>query len=106
MTINPDDVLANNLIGLYWLNKNDADKAVAQFEAALKKEPSNPAAYYYMAIVAQRQGDNQTALNHLRKAIELAPTFKPAYEFSVMIYEAMGNSAMAEQFRGYLKQLK
>ncbi len=105
LSIYPDDVQANNLIGLYWMNKGDAAQAIGQFERALKGEPSNPAAYYYMATIAQRQGDNQTALTHLRKAIEIAPTFKPAYEFSALIYESMGNTSAAEQLRAIIQQM-
>lgn len=106
LTISPDNMQANNLLGLYWLSKGDAGKAKAQFEAALKREPSNPAAYYYLASIAQTQGDNQTALTNLRKAIDIAPTFKPAYEFSARIYDAMGNTAAAQQFRAVMAQIK
>ncbi|MBK8919938.1 MAG: tetratricopeptide repeat protein [Saprospirales bacterium] len=106
LTISPNDVGANNLLGLYWINKGDLGRARAQFEGALKREPSNPAAYYYLATISQRQGDNQTALNQLRKAIEISPTFKPAYEFSAMIYESVGNTSAAQQFRSIMQQIK
>jgi len=106
LTISPNDVQANNLIGLYWLNKGDAEQAKAQFALALKREPSNPAACYYLATIAQRQGDSQGALNYLRNAIEIAPMFKPAYELSAQIYEATGNPAAAQQFRAAMQQIQ
>lgn len=106
LTISPNDVQANNLIGLYWLNKGDAEQAKAQFALALKREPSNPAACYYLATIAQRQGDNQGALNYLRNAIEIAPMFKPAYELSAQIYDATGNPAAAQQFRAAMQQIQ
>ncbi|TNE69639.1 MAG: tetratricopeptide repeat protein [Bacteroidetes bacterium] len=106
LEISPDDLQANNLLGLYWINKGDVAQAKAQFEQALRREPANPAAYYYLATIAQRQGDNQTALNNLRQAIEIAPTFRPAYEFSALIYESMGNTAAAQQYRAILQQLR
>ncbi len=106
LEISPDDVQANNLIGMYWLYKNDGAKAKSQFEAALKKEPSNPAAWYYLAMIARSQGDNQTALNNLMSAIKIAPNFKPAYELSAQIYEAQGNTQAAQQFRAALGQMK
>ncbi|MFN0212847.1 MAG: tetratricopeptide repeat protein [Saprospiraceae bacterium] len=102
----PDDAQANNLVGLYWLNKNDATKAKAQFELSIKKESSNPAAWYYLAIIARSQKDDQTALNNLMKAIQISPSFKPAYELSAQIYESMGDGARAQQFRAALGQLK
>lgn len=102
----PDDAQANNLIGLYWLNKNDAAKAKVQFELSIKKEASNPAAWYYLGLMARGQGDNQTALSNLMKAIQLSPNFKPAYELSAQIYETMGDGARAQQFRTALGQMK
>jgi Tfp pilus assembly protein PilF len=106
LSISPDDVQANNLIGMYWLYKNDGAKAKSQFEAALKKEPSNPAAWYYLAMIARSQGDNQTALNNLMAAIKVAPNFKPAYELSAQIYESQGNMQAAQQFRAAIQQIK
>jgi tetratricopeptide (TPR) repeat protein len=106
LEISPNDVQANNLIGMYWMSKNDAGKAKSQFETALKREPSNPAAWYYLGLIARSQHDNQTALNDLKRAIEMAPNFKPAYQLSAEIYEAMGNQQAAQQFRSALGQLK
>ncbi len=106
LTISPDDMLASNLLGMYWMSKNDGAKAKAQFEANVKKESSNAAAWYYLGMIANRQGDNQTALNNLMAAIKVAPNFKPAYELSAQIYEAEGDARAAQQFRAALGQIK
>jgi len=106
LTIVPDDTQANNLIGMYWMNKNDATRAKAQFSLALKKDSNNPMAWYYLAIIAKEQQDNPTALSNLMKAIELAPNFKVAYDLSAQIYESMGDSGRAQQFRAAMSQLK
>jgi tetratricopeptide (TPR) repeat protein len=99
MEIAPDDSQANNLVGLYYLNKNDAPRAKAQFELAIKREPSNATAWYFLGDIARRNGDAQSALNNLMKAIQIAPNFKPAYEMSAQIYDALGDSGRAQQFR-------
>jgi tetratricopeptide (TPR) repeat protein len=99
LEISPDDMQANNLIGMYWMEKQDIPRAKTQFELALKKESSNPTALYYLALITQSQGNNQAALNYLLKAIEIAPNFKPAYDLSARIYDAMGNPERAQQFR-------
>jgi Tfp pilus assembly protein PilF len=106
LEIAPNDVQSNNLIGMYFMQKNDAAGAKSQFEKALKKEPSNPSAWYYLAVIARSQQDNQTALSDLNKAIQLAPNFKPAYELSAQIYESTGNQSAAQQYRAALGQLK
>ncbi len=106
LEIVPDDAQANNLIGIYWLNKNDAAKAKAQFELSIRKEASNPGAWYYLGLIARSQGDNQTALSNLMKAIQISPNFKPAYELSAQIYESEGDGANAQRFRGAMGQMK
>jgi Tfp pilus assembly protein PilF len=106
LEIMPDDAQSNNLIGLYWLNKNDGAKAKAQFELSIKKEASNPGAWYYLALIARTNGDDQTALSNLMKAIQTSPTFKPAYELSAQIYEAQGDGANAQRFRAAMAQIK
>ncbi len=97
--ISPDDMQANNMIGLYWLNKNDGKKAKEAFTLALKREPSNPGACYYLAIIAQAEGNNTGALNYIDKAIQLSPNLSPAYELAAKIYESMGNAQQAQRIR-------
>lgn len=104
--ISPDDTQANNLVGMYWLYKNNGEKAKDQFLTALKKEPNNPAAWYYLAIIARNKGDNQTALDHLMSAIKIAPNFRQAYELSAQIYEEAGNHQAAQQFRAAMANIK
>ena len=106
LAISPDDVQANNLIGTYWLGKNDIVQARAQFEQALQREPSNPTAYYYLALIDQNSGNNQAALANLMKAIEIAPNFKAAYDLAARVYEASGDPARAQQIRAVMQQIK
>lgn len=106
LEITPDDSQANNLIGMYWLYQNNASKAREQFEYSIKRDASNPAAWYYLAVIARSQGDNQTALNNLMSAIRIAPTFRQAYELSAQIYESVGEPERAQQFRAALTRIK
>lgn len=103
LEIAPDDTQANNLIGLYYMAKNDAAHAKSQFELAIKRDPSNATAWYFLADIARRNGDAQSALSDLMKAIQIAPNFKPAYEMSAQIYDALGDHARAQQFRSAVK---
>ncbi len=106
LEITPDDSQANNLIGMYWLYQNNASKAREQFEYSIRRDASNPAAWYYLAVIARSQGDNQTALNNLMSAIRIAPTFRQAYELSAQIYESVGEPERAQQFRAALTRIK
>ncbi len=106
LDINPDDTQANNLLGLYWIKKDNIEKAESQFAQATKRDPSNAAAWYYLALIANDRGESQTALNHLQKSIRAAPTFKQAYQLAADIYEAHGNAAAAQQYRAAIGRMK
>ena len=106
LQISPNDMPSNNMLGIYWLNKGDMTKAKSQFDQAIKREQYNAGAWYYLGVIAAEQGDNQTALNNLMKAIQIAPNFKPPYEMSARIYDGMGDAARAQQFRAALGQMK
>jgi tetratricopeptide (TPR) repeat protein len=103
LEISPNDTQANNLIGMYWMNKEDLGKAKAQFELAIKREPDNAAAWYYLALIASKQGNMQAALANLQKALDIAPNFKQAYELAAQIYEASGDAARAQQIRAMMQ---
>lgn len=106
LEISPGDEQANNLIGMYWMYKENAPKAKAQFELAIKRNPSNPGAWYYLSIIAESEGDDQTALNHLVKAIQISPGFRPAYERAAKIHERNGNTSAAQQFRAMAERMR
>lgn len=106
LELDPDDAQANNMLGLYYLYRNEPPKAKAQFEHALQREPQNASAWYYLAVIAQNQRDFNTALNNLNKAIEIAPNFKPAYELAAQIHETNGNPAQAQRIRQAIGQMK
>lgn len=106
LEINPDDVQSNNLLGLILINKNDIAGAKKQFEEAARREPSNAAAWYYLGLLAHNSGDNSTAMNHVKKAIEIAPNFKPAYQLGLQISQATGNQNNIKMFQSALSQLK
>ncbi len=57
------------LIALY----GDVDAARRRFQAVLDKEPDNPLAHYGMALVSEREGQRETALDLFKKAILYNP---------------------------------
>ena len=106
LEISPDDSQCNNLLGMYWIEKNDLAKAKAQFEYSAKIEPSNPGAFYYLALIAVESNNANLALEYLQKSIEANPSFRAAYELAIRINEQTGNKAQADRLRAYLQQLK
>ncbi len=106
LEISPDDSQCNNILGMYWIEKDDLQKAKAQFEYSAKIEPSNPGAFYYLALIAVEQNNASLATDYLQKAIEANPAFKPAYELAIRINEQQGNKVQADRLRAYLQQMK
>jgi tetratricopeptide (TPR) repeat protein len=62
--------------GIYCLNLGDYERAIELLKEAQKKAPENGKVYYALADVSIRMGDNESALNYLKKAIELDSFFK------------------------------
>jgi tetratricopeptide (TPR) repeat protein len=104
--ITPSESDPNNLLALYWIEKNDIGKAKEQFEAATKRDPDNVVAYYYLGLITLNQNNTQSALGYVQKAIALAPAYKPAYDLLAKIYEQRGDMANAQKVRQYMSQLK
>jgi Tfp pilus assembly protein PilF len=103
LTLAPNDVQANNILGLYHLQKQDLGAARAQFMQAIKREEQNATAYYYLALILSQTGDNQGALAQLEKCLKVAPKFTQAYEMAAAIYEKMGDPQQAAQIRAMVK---
>lgn len=106
LSISPDDSPSMNLLGMYWLQKNDIGKAKSQFEYSVKMEPSNPGGFYYLALIAAEQRDAGAALAYLQKSINANPSFKPAYELAIRIHEQSGNTDQANRIRAMIQQIK
>ena len=105
ITLAPNDMQGNNLLGLYYMQMRDYTAAKAQFSNAVKKEEQNATAWYYLGAITNQQGDKQTALGYLQKSIQYAPRFEAAYDLAAMIYESMGDAARAAQIRQAMQSL-
>lgn len=55
--------------------KANFDSAVKYFELAVKAYPSAPILHYNLGLVFQRKGDDQGAVQHYNKALELNPKY-------------------------------
>ncbi len=70
----PDSVDAHLVRGLlYWRELQDARRAIADFSAVLRLDPTCSEALFYRGMAYQAQGDYAAAAADLRAAIEQAP---------------------------------
>lgn len=106
LELQPDNLQAINLKGLYYLRTGQEAKAIETMEASLVIEPKNSVAFYYIALIQQNKKNLPEALKNARKSIEVNPKFKEGYALVAQIFEAMGDTKNAERFRGAIKRIK
>jgi hypothetical protein len=105
LAIAPTETDPNNLLGMYWIQKDNTIKAKEQFELAVKRDPENVLAYYYLAVITA-QTNAQQALGLLDKAIKIVPNYKPAYELAARIHEQRGDVQQAQKIRQAIQQMR
>ncbi len=75
MELDPELSESHFALGLYhYFGKLDYDKALEQFAAAQKLQPSNIGVLSWIAAVQRRQGKFEQAVENIKKASELDPT--------------------------------
>jgi tetratricopeptide (TPR) repeat protein len=66
--------------GKIAMNGKNYDKAIEDFQLALKDNPENGEAHYYLAVCYKEKGDYEKMLTHLEKAEQLYPKKLEDYE--------------------------
>ena len=75
---NSKDVEALIAKGRILIQQRKANDAVLPLEAAIKSDPGNPAAHYFLALAADETGDTTRREKELREAVRLRPDFVEA----------------------------
>ncbi len=75
-------------VSLY--NSNQYGRSKELLENVIKKEPANDAAYYYLALCEASLKDADSAIAHLKKAVEIDPSNYWYRERLAMVYEMKG----------------
>ena len=79
--VNPSEHTAHTLAGTLYLEKNEADQAVREFQVALAANPPNVAeAHYNIARAYAAAGKKAEAKRSVLRALEAAPGFENAQE--------------------------
>ncbi|MEK7357445.1 MAG: SH3 domain-containing protein [Bdellovibrionota bacterium] len=73
----PDELFSS---GVATFQKKDLKSARASFEAALKLDPSHVVTLFDLGLIESQEGHNGRAIALWRKALALAPEFRPARE--------------------------
>jgi Tfp pilus assembly protein PilF len=96
--------LAHANRGYVWYELKQYDRAQQDFEAALKQQPQNAAAYQGLGLVAQRSGDWVEAAQNIERAIEIQPT-PMAYRLLAQVLESAGKKDAADAARAQAERM-
>ena len=71
---NPADAKAQFNRGIFLLNSNKNEEAIAAFEAAIEADPNIAEAYYRLGALMVGQGKIPEAIQYLEKYLSINPT--------------------------------
>ncbi len=97
---NPDAEVANEA-----LRGGDWQRAIDNFQAALRAEPDNAAFHSGLAYAYLRRGSDELAFRHFREALRIDPGLASAHEGIGQAYLAAGDVAKAREHLAVLEQL-
>ena len=95
----PESYITQNLSGLLSIRQNKIDQAITAFKNAVRLQEDNGTGYYYLAYIYFNQKNNQEAISNIKKAVEVSPKFKAAYDLAAQIFEQAGDPGMAKAYR-------
>lgn len=100
----PSSKYAHYNLALAYREKGDVNKAITDFEEAIRLDPAYEDAHYNLAWVYDYAGDHDRAIAHYRDTIRLNPASADAYFNIGLIYrkEGLFNEAAVE-FRNALR---
>ncbi len=71
--VDPMDAEAHFLLGNYYRERNQAQKAIAEYEDALKAAPDNTAVLNNLGLALQAAGEDDRALDCYRRVLAIEP---------------------------------
>jgi tetratricopeptide (TPR) repeat protein len=86
---------AHAKLGQSFLHKGEFARAEDEFRHAIQVEGAFPDLYYYLGILAAREGRSEDALRFLDRALELNPNYIEALAGRALVLERLGRSAAA-----------
>lgn len=80
------------LFGLYFTEER-FQEAKTTIDQALAADPANANLQLYAGVVASKLGNQQAAIEHYTRALEINPELERAYLFRALAYQETGNTA-------------
>ena len=97
---NPDDAVALTNRGVAYARKGDYDRALADYDKAIRREPKYARAFNDRGALYGRKGDYDRAIADYNEAIRLDPKYARAFcnrgRAKLKINDASGNADIAK----------
>ncbi len=87
--------LARMARGSAYLKRAEAEKAVKDFDHAVKQDRSDARASHLRGLARELSGDDEGALSDITQAIALNPEYGAAYQSRSSLYTKMGEADLA-----------
>ncbi len=99
LKLKPNDLPAQLKLADALFATNELAESRKLYETILAKEPNTVQAHYGLGRIKAKLGE-KSAIEHLRKAVELSPSWGAAHYALALVYRSAGdNSNAAEQLR-------
>lgn len=86
----PDSSGAHNNAGFIYLKEGDVDKAIGEFNLAIRISPDRPDSYNNLGVARKTKGEFEEAAVLYKRAIALKPDYAQAYNNLGNIYQNNG----------------
>jgi Flp pilus assembly protein TadD len=100
LKIRPNDLEAQNILGIVDRKQGRLDEAIAKYRAVLRADPRHPRVQYNLGIAYFRKGDFEAARAAYEQAIELKPRSSEAHNNLGETLLRLGDMAGAEKELG------
>ena len=92
---NPSSYFAHNNLGLGFASKGNLDRAISEFQTALRLNPGYAEAHNNLGYAYSSQGNLDKAIFESQAALRLNPDYEDAHNNLGYDYAAQGNTDMA-----------
>ena len=95
--LDPQFSLAIKSRGAAYLRSNQAEAAIADFNAVIEMDPNNARAYHLRGLAFEKTGDHEKAMNDFDKALELKSDYGAVYYSRANLNTRMGRTEQAAE---------
>lgn len=88
-----------------WSNNKEFDKAIADYNDAIRLDPKDSDAYYFRGLIWTMKGEYDKSIANFDETIRLNPKDADAYFYRGHVWETKGNKGKAEADFAKAKEL-